>query len=273
MPGFHKCSNGNCGKKFSWPRPYSTEKVARSARDRHCRESHGRATKSALAARQNVNRTYNRAARLQVAPDVKLPSGLVYVGVLSVPRREAEGNMFTNTRLRLVQMGFPLEDIGVLHGVDARAGGACVGGNKVVMWGFQYKFIPTALRLFDENPTLELAFFAEDDARPLSGVDAYEIVKAGRAAAPSACRLGWYQCGNHTDYGAHFTSFTRSSCEAFKEVLDGMTSKREPCKHLMSLDIWWGKVREKRMPSGHIIMKNHKKRLMMQMSHPFHGRY
>ena len=73
----------------------------------------------------------------------------------------------------------------VYHGADVKT--TAVRTNECVMWGFKNKFIPQALKRFDEDPELEFAFFCEDDARVTGDVRACDLVKDARAASPSAC--------------------------------------------------------------------------------------
>lgn len=279
QPGYRNCCH--CGKRFNWPGKFKTEKIARSARDRHIREGHGkeassalaaRQASSALAARQRQQRNYQRTYRVADSSGTEDQSQTLRVFVLSVARREAEHNMFSDTRDHLVRQGFPLVSVRSLHGCDASSPDVEVQRNGVVMWGFQFKFIPHALQLFDDVPGLEFVFFSEDDARLKDGIFAADVVKAARAAAPSACRLGWLKYHGHTDYGCQFTSFTRASCEKFQELFLESSNTANPHKHLMSLDIWWKNVRRQKLPSGHSLMKQSKKLLVRQAPHQLRGR-
>ena len=273
--GYLKCCH--CGKRFKWPGKFKTEKSARSARDRHIREGHGskkaspalaaRQASSALAARQRQQRKYQRTYRIADSLGTEVQSQTLRVFVLSVTRREAEHNMFSETRNHFVRQGFPLVSVRSLYGCDASSPDAEVQRNEVVMWGFQFKFIPRALRLFDEVPGLEFVFFSEDDARLKDGIFAADLVKEARAAAPSACRLGWLKSSGHTDYGCQFTSFTRAACDKFQELFLELTYG-----HLMSLDIWWKNVRRQKLSSGHALMKRSKKLLVKQAPHQVRGR-
>ena len=273
--GAHKCDH--CNKRFAWPGKFKTEKIAQSARDRHIREVHNKKAKFALAARRHRQRKYQRTYRVADARACGSSGAVVQaqtlrIFVLTVARREAEHNMFSDTRDHLVRKGFPFETVRSLHGYDASSTNAEMRRNGVVMWGFQFKFIQHALQLFDEVPSLEFIFFAEDDARLKDGITAADLVNAARVAAPSACRLGWLNCGGHTDYGCQLTSFTREACEKFQEILRAMSSKASPLKHLMSLDIWWRNIRGQKLPSGHVLMKKSKKLLVTQCPHVLRGR-
>lgn len=291
-----------CGDKFYYPAnallppqgdgQYRSNRIARSARDRHTREvqCHDANIETAPLAkrrkylhnqrsrapegRQMQQKNYMQASRVVRACGVSgIRAQTASVGILCLQRRETECHMFSDTRKHLVTKGFAVDGIRMIHGVDCRAEGAEVGPSKCVMWAFQYKFLPQSLLLFAERPELEFAFFGEDDARVCGEATAAKLVEAARRAAPSACRLGWLKRTAHKDFGCQFTSFTKAACKEFKRKLDAMTKKKKPYAHLYSLDLWWKEVRGCKLPSGHALMKNAKINFVCQKSHALRGRH
>ena len=200
----------------------------------------------------------------------------VVMSIDLVQRREREHAMFSNTRQHLVQRGFPVESIRMLEGWDVRAGGESCDApkpNQCCMWAFQHKFLPRAIRLFQQTAALRVILWIEDDARLTRGESARSVLQQALQTAPSACRMGWRKCGAKW-YGSHAAAFTLSACLAFQQELKGRTQPQKPLKHLYGLDNYWTAQQDTLcLDAGRPAMQFSPDQKFLQKKHPLRARF
>ena len=146
-----------CGTVFTG----STSRSARACRDRHRRESHGKVATRLyhIVNRQARDREYQVAAR---GPAKAAPSSKSRVVVLCPERRERSHGMFTETRKSFIEIGAPLDSVSRIDGFDCEIDD--VPRHQVVMKAFVESFMQVAANIFDESPSVECVFFAEDNS-------------------------------------------------------------------------------------------------------------
>ena len=147
-----------CGQDFVG----STSRSARASRDRHRRESHGPASDLHIAFRKSRDRAYQQAARQSAKEKsrVELPLSKSRIVVLCPERRERSHGMFSETRKAFIGIGATFESVSRIDGFDCEIDE--VPRNQVVMKAFVESFIEVAAKFFDESPSVECVFFAED---------------------------------------------------------------------------------------------------------------
>ena len=245
---------------------YSSDRVARSARDRHERETHGtNAQRARISAHRQLQSarymTANRRDERGDDPKMDCVEDVV-VYILCTTRREDEHCMFTDTKDHLIASGFHRANIHQLRGADVRVNGD-IGKSQCVMWAFLHRFIPNASSHFAKFPKTRYVLFCEDDVRLEKGSSAKDVNEEAMHAYPTACRMGWYNSGGHTNYGCQMASFSLEAIQHFKKITVNM---------LYSCDLWWGSVKDEQMPSGVTLMKIARKNFARQHNHPLRGR-
>jgi hypothetical protein len=198
----------------------------------------------------------------------------VVMSIDLVQRREREHAMFSDTRQHLVQRGFPVESIRMLEGWDVRAGGESCDAprpHQCCMWAFQHKFLPRAIRCFQEAAALRVILWMEDDARLKKGESARSVLKEALETSPSACRMGWR---TKKWYGSHAAAFTLPACLAFQQDLKERTHQNKPLKHLYGLDTYWTAERDTIcLDSGSPAMQLSPDPKFVDKKHPLRGRF
>ena len=202
---------------------YSTAKAARTARDRHQRESHGKRARvirhsAAIraATRAAAYRTQSALADTGLVSAALAASFTIYV--LSPFRRIC---FYENTRRHLVQLGVPMISISRREGYD--------GKNHPDMKPCHYvtRFIldiavPLMRGVFAKRTSIQVVFIMEDDCRLRTS-----IAKLYAAALAAGDAVGWlaFTCKNNEPrWGSHCVSFTRSSLKIFEKHLSTITA-------------------------------------------------
>ena len=235
---------------------YSSDRVARSARDRHERKTHERLTRPirlTYARYIMADRASNRANVKDVA---------VYVMFKTRRKHEAHQPKQNETKEHLVASGFYRNNIHQLHGAGVRVSKE-IGESQCVMWAFLNKFIPNALNHFEKFPETRYVLFCEDDVRLQKGSSAKDVNEEAMHAYPTACRMGWYNSAGHTNYGCQMASFSLEAIQHFKKIKVNM---------LYSCDLWWGSVKDDQMASGVTLMKIARANMARQKTHSLSGR-
>ena len=244
----------------------SSDKVARSVRDRHERETHGPNAAHRRLTRARYMTDYMMAYRRKIrANELGMDCVKdVSVYVLCTTRREDEHRMstFTETKVHLIASGFYRANIHQLHGAGVRVSKE-IGESQCVMWAFLNKFIPNALNHFEKFPETRYVLFCESGVRMEPGFSAEDVNEEAMHAYPTACRMGWYNSAGHTNYGCQMASFSLEAIQHFKKIKVNM---------LYSCDLWWGSVKDEQMPSGVTLMKIARKNFARQHNHPLRGR-
>ena len=243
---------------------YSSDRVARSARDRHERETHGPNAAHRRLTRARYMTDYMMAYRRKIrANELGMDCVKdVSVYVLCTTRREDEHRMFTNTKDHLIASGFYRANIHQLHGASVRVSKE-IGESQCVMWAFLNKFIPKALNHFEKFPETRYVLFCESGVRMQPGLDAKDVHEEAMHTYPTACRIGWYNFAGYTNYGCQMASFSLEAIQHFKKIKVNM---------LYSCDLWWGSVKDEQMPSGVTLMKIARKNMAREQNHPLRGR-
>ena len=158
----------------------TSAKSARSCRDRHLREVHGR---GALRWRRERNAkrqsAYRRAKRSAQNAQAELMRALV----LCPLRRERQLALFTEARNSLVDVGTPPSAARRLQGIDmasARPRDRVPAASAVVLRAVLRDFVPKARVVFATNARARYVLFLEDDCRMLPGVRVRDILAAAR---------------------------------------------------------------------------------------------
>ena len=142
----------------------SSDRVARSLRDRHKREHHGPANikTKAVQARRRQDAAAQRARR--AATDAHLALlGKVLVFVMCPSRRERTEHMFSQTRSDFVAHGFPVQSVRRMEGWDLQSPQhQHRSSSGFLLEFFITKFLPNIIDLFSSEPRLKTVFWAED---------------------------------------------------------------------------------------------------------------
>ena len=220
----------------------SSDKVARSVRDRHERETHGPNAAHRRLTRARYMAGYMMAYRRNMDPKMDCVKD-VSVYVLCTTRREDEHRMstFTETKVHLIASGFHRANIHQLHGAGVRVSKE-IGESQCVMWAFLNKFIPTALNHFKKAPETRYVLFCESGVRMEPGFSAEDVNEEAMHAYPTACRMGWYNSAGLLQ----MASFSLEAIQHFKAMKITM---------LHSCDSWWGSLKDVQMASGVNLMK------------------
>ena len=246
----------------SYVAAYSSDRVARSARDRHERETHGpNAQRERISAhRRLTSARYMMAYRRDERGDDPKMDCVedVVVYILCTTRREDEHCMFTDTKDHLIASGFHRANIHQLRGADVRVNGD-IGKSQCVMWAFLHKFISNALSHFAKFPKTRYVLFCEDGVRMQPGFSAKDVNEEAMHAYPTACRMGWYNSAGLLQ----MASFSLEAIQHFKAMKITM---------LHSCDLWWGSLKDVQMASGVTLMKIARKNMARQKTHSLSGR-
>ena len=199
----------------------TSQKSARSCRDRHLREAH---TLEALSWRRARNARRQAAARLSARAASHSMAAAVRVLVLCSLRREVSLALLTGARKSFLCWGIPAASIRRVQGVDlARATprDRVPRPSMVVTRALLREFVPAARAIFARTPRVRYVVFAEDDCHMKRGVSLEALIEACRTARGlrRAAGLAFKTSGGEPKVGAHLLTSAAVLCLVSSKTL------------------------------------------------------
>ena len=208
-----------------------------------------------------------------------LPAGAVRFIVVCPLRRELQHSMFSDTRMRLVRAGVPVDSIQRGWGLDVQHLPS-VRPCHILMLYFDIRFRHMARRAFARHPELRALFWVEDDCQPRDAFSLTAVLAAVEEASPAVAWLGWIPRQGEPRWGSHLLGFTRASLAALEADLHrrrlqaGVTARRRQTngdidtRHCIAIDTWiYHLTRDQ--PPGAVA---HVPSLARQRNHPLRSR-